>query len=109
MWPANLVGAFFVALFVFDITQKNYDQLLGHAVIGVFLTIIFMSLSVTIGDNLTGSLLIVPTTFALVFLLTVWFMNESIKKRGCCMKCSCKETPEKKCESPSHLTATPIV
>jgi len=125
MWPANLVGAFFLALFVFDITQKKYDQILGHAIIGVLLTGIFAVLSMMIGDNLAGPLLLIPTTFAAVFLITIWFMNESIKKRGCCMKCSSSTVPEKKCKtssppappasapkkckSPSVLTATPIV
>ena len=123
MWPANLVGAFFLALFVFDITQKRYDQILGHAIIGVLLTGIFAVLSMMIGDNLAGPLLLIPTTFAAVFLITIWFMNESIKKRGCCMKCSNSTVPEKKCKtptppaasapkkckSPSVLTATPIV
>ena len=111
MWPANLVGAFFLALFVFDITQKNYDQILVHAIIGLLLTGIFAALSMIIGNNLTGSLLLIPTTFAGVFLITVWFMNESIKKRGCCLNCSCTSIPipEKKCNSPSVLTATPIV
>ena len=125
MWPANLVGAFFLALFVFDITQKNYDQILGHAIIGVLLTGIFTVLSIMMGDNLTGPLLLIPTTFAAVFLITIWFMNESIKKRGCCMKCSDSPAPQKKCKSTSPvappapapkkcksstvLTATPIV
>ena len=77
------------------------------------------------GDNLTGPLLLIPTTFAAVFLITIWFMNESIKKRGCCMKCSDSPAPQKKCKSTSPvappapapkkcksstvLTATPIV
>ena len=110
MWPANLVGAFFLALFIFDITQENYDQILGHAVLGVLLTGMFAALSMTVGNNLSRSLLLVPTTFAAVFLITIWFMNESIKKRGCCMTCSCNPKPEKKCTPPSsHLTSTPIV
>jgi hypothetical protein len=105
MWPANLVGAFFLALFVFDITQKNYDQILSHAIIGVLLTGIFAGLSMSIGDNLTGPLLLIPTTFAAVFLITIWFMNESIKKRGCCMKCSDSPAPQKKCKSTSPPAA----
>jgi len=32
--------------------------------------------------------LVVPLIFTGIFLASVWFMNESMKARGCCMTCN---------------------
>ena len=90
-WPANVVGAFFIAVLIFDMVQKNYGDLPYHAIVGVVLTFLFWLVCSLVSVTVSGAILIVPAVFIIVFLFTVWFMNESLKQRGCCMDCNgCK-------------------
>jgi len=86
-WPAGLAGAFFVALIIMDIIQKEYSILPTHGIIGVCVTGILWILCELIGTSLTMAVLVIPGIFMAIFLFTVWFMDESMKKRGCCMTC----------------------
>lgn len=87
-WPANTVGAFFIALLAFDIFQKNYKDLPLHALYGVVVTFLFWVLCYLVGDTVSGGILVIPMVFLIVFLFSIWFIIESIKNRGCCMNCS---------------------
>jgi len=87
-WPANVVGAFFIAVLIFDMIQKNYGDLPYHALAGVVVTFLFWLVCSLVSVSVSGALLIVPAVFLTVFLFTVWFMNESLKQRGCCMNCN---------------------
>jgi len=87
-WPANTVGAFFIAVLIFDMIQKNYGDLPYHALAGVVVTFLFWLVCSFVSVSVSGALLIVPAVFLSVFLFTVWFMNESLKQRGCCMNCN---------------------
>ena len=89
-WPANVVGAFFIAVLIFDMVQKNYGDLPYHALAGVVMTFLFWLMCSLVSVSLSGALLIIPAVFLTVFLFTVWFMNESLKQRGCCMDCNGK-------------------
>ena len=86
-WPANTVGAFFIALLAFDIAQKNYKDLPLHALYGVVVTFLFWGLCYLVGDTVSGGILVIPLVFLIVFLFSIWFIIESIKNRGCCMNC----------------------
>lgn len=86
-WPANTVGAFFIALLTFDIFQKNYKDLPLHALYGVVVTFLFWILCYIVGDTVSGGILVIPLVFLIVFLFSIWFIIESIKNRGCCMNC----------------------
>lgn len=86
-WPANTVGAFFIALLVFDMVQKNYKDLPLHALYGIVLTFLFWALCYLVGDTVSGGILVIPLVFLIVFLFSIWFILESIKNRGCCMNC----------------------
>ena len=86
-WPAYIVGAFFVALVAFDIIQKDYSSLPQHSIIGVCVTGLLWLLCWLIGPSITMGTLVVPLVFIAIFLFSVWFMNESMKARGCCMTC----------------------
>jgi len=107
-WPANTVGAFFLALLVFDVSKKNYEVLPYHALIGVLLTGIFWLACILMGSSIAAAILVVPAVFASVFLFTIWFTNESIKNRGCCMKCN---EPKPKCKpvAVGGLSSSPIL
>lgn len=96
-WPANTVGAFFVALLLIDIYQKKYTDLPYHAVYGVAMTFLFWLICNLAGESISGGVLIIPAVFLSVFLFTVWFIDESIKNRGCCMNCGgdCQKTCKK--------------
>jgi uncharacterized membrane protein len=87
-WPANTVGAFFIALLVFDMVQKNYKDLPLHALYGVVVTFLFWLMCYLVGETVSGGILVIPLVFLIVFLFSIWFIIESIKNRGCCMNCS---------------------
>jgi hypothetical protein len=86
-WPANIVGAFFIALIAADILQKKYGDILYHSVIGGILTAVFWGLCVFVGTGISAGVLVIPLLFTAIFLFTIWFTNESMKKRGCCLTC----------------------
>jgi hypothetical protein len=86
-WPANVVGAFFVAVVIFDMVQKKYGDLPYHALAGVVLTFLFWLVCSFVSVSISAAILVVPTIFLGVFFFTVWFMDESLKQRGCCMNC----------------------
>lgn len=87
-WPAYIAGAFFVALVAFDIIQKDYSSLPQHGIIGVCVTGLLWLLCWLIGPSITMATLVVPLIFVAIFLFSVWFMNESMKARNCCMTCN---------------------
>lgn len=113
-WPANVVGAFFIAVLVVDMAQKNYGDLPYHAIVGIVMTFLFWLVCSFVGASVSGGILIVPAVFLSVFLFTVWFMNESLKQRGCCMNCNgngpCKKPKIVRREScstaPSGISST---
>ncbi len=109
-WPANTVGAFFLALLVFDVSQKNYKDVPYHALIGVFLTAIFWLVCILLGTSVAAAVLLVPSVFAAIFLFTIWFTNESVKNRGCCMKCN-PPSKQNKCTpvKVGGLSSSPIL
>jgi hypothetical protein len=86
-WPAGAAGAFFSALLIMDIAQKDYSSLPFHGILTVCVTGVLWLLCELIGQPLTFAVLVIPAIFAGIFLFTVWFMDESMKKRGCCMTC----------------------
>jgi hypothetical protein len=86
-WPAGVAGAFFSALLIMDIAQKEYASLPFHSIVGVCVTGILWLLCELIGQPITLAVLLIPAIFAGIFLGTFWFMDESMKKRGFCMTC----------------------
>lgn len=100
-WPATIVGAFFIVLILFDIYISNYNDLPMHGVTGVLLTLVFWVICSTLGQGISAGILVVPATFAIVFILGIWFAKKSLQNRGCCVSCAGAETncvcpPEKK-------------
>jgi uncharacterized membrane protein YjgN (DUF898 family) len=75
-WPANFVSAFFVALLIFDLVQKEYDAMPGHIVVGLVLIVLFFVLCWILGDTVTGAILVVPAVVLVIFLFAVWFTNK---------------------------------
>jgi hypothetical protein len=109
-WPAGAAGAFFSAVLIMDIAQKDYTNLPFHAIVGVCVTGILWLLCEIVGVSITMAILFIPTVFAMISLLTVWFMNESMKARGCCMTCDKKGTPKLvKREKPLSELPSPVM
>jgi len=114
-WPANISGAFFLALLIFDVIQKEYSNLPYHSVLGIIITGLLWVLCGMVGANITGAVLIVPCIFIAGYFFTIWFINESLKQRGCCMTCGKDQTPTEpkgtaclvKRDEPLSKTATP--
>ena len=77
-----------------DIIQKEYKNLPFHGILGVCVTGILWLLCELIGVSVTAGILVIPAFFALIFFFTVWFMNESFKKQGCCMTCGSDANPD---------------
>ena len=98
-WPANIAGSFFIGLLIFDIIQKEYTSLTRHGLIGVCVTGLLWVLCLLIGPSITMGVLVVPLIFVGIFLFTVWFTNESMKTRGCCMTCGKVKPDKPKCNS----------
>ena len=84
-WPANSVGAFFLALLVFDMVQGDYSDLPFHSLIGLVLTGLFWAICSFVGVSISGGILLVPATFLIVFLFAMWMAGRSFQ--GCCMDC----------------------
>jgi hypothetical protein len=86
-WPANSVGAFFLALLIYDMVIGSFSDLPYHAIVGVVLTGIFWAVCTFVGVAVSGGILLVPATFLLVFLFAMWLAGRSFQNRGCCMDC----------------------
>jgi hypothetical protein len=106
-WPAAAAGAFFSALLIMDIAQKDYSSLPFHGILAVCVTGILWLLCEVIGQPITLAVLVIPAIFAGIFLFTVWFMNESMKKRGCCMNCGEEKGRPHLVKRPKPLSASP--
>jgi hypothetical protein len=85
-WPANIVGAFFIAILIIDCILGTYGNLLTHSIVGIIVTIVFSMICTFIGEDLSAALLVVPSILALAFVLSLWFIGQSLKNRGYCMK-----------------------
>ena len=86
-----------------DIVRKEYKNLPFHGILGVCVTGILWLLCQLIGVSVTAGILVIPAFFALIFLFTVWFMNESFKKQGCCMTCGSDATTNQDDKPPKGM------
>lgn len=102
-WPANIVGAFFVALLIFDAIIGDYHELIPHSVYGILATTSFWLLCLLIGEEISGAVLVVPSVVILIFVFSVWFIGQSMKNRGYCMS----RGKADKCVSPTQPKPTP--
>ena len=84
-WPANIVGAFFVALLIFDTMTGEYDDLLPHSAAGIVFTFVFWLLCYGVGESVSAAVLVVPSVVLVVFVFSIWFVGKSMKQRGYCM------------------------
>lgn len=84
-WPANIVGAFFVALLIFDAMMGEYDDLLPHSAAGIVFTFVFWLVCYGLGESVSAAVLVVPSVVLIVFIFSIWFVGQSMKHRGYCM------------------------
>lgn len=75
-WPANLVGAFFLALVIFDMVYQKWDDIVSHILLGLVFTGLFWGICAGISESVSGGILAVPVVFLIVFLGTAWFFNK---------------------------------
>jgi high-affinity Fe2+/Pb2+ permease len=87
-WPANSVGAFFLALLIYDMVKGSFSDLPYHAIVGLILTGLFWIVCAFVGESVSGGILLVPATFLIVFLFAMWLAGRSFQNRGCCMDCA---------------------
>jgi hypothetical protein len=86
-WPAYIVGAFFMALIIYDIVTNDWIDVPFHAVLGLVLTGIYMLISMFISDTIAGAALLIPAVALIGFMVAAWMSGESLKSRGCCVRC----------------------
>ncbi len=116
---AYIVGLFSIALIIYDIVQKDWDNLAPHGLGGAFFTLLFLFLCTILGENITLTVLIIPALFFLTFAFGIWMTRESLRKRGCCVKCTgdesslseseLEEKKKEKCMEDAKLKAQTIV
>ena len=135
-YSSFIVGTFTLALVIYDMIQEKWDDTWKHALIGTALTGVFWLLCYFLDDKLTTGILVIPTLFFIVFALGILVTGESLKRQGCCVKCT-SSTPtdvpglpgtsglpglpglsglpgtpsvvEEKCEFNPQLKATPLL
>jgi hypothetical protein len=84
-WPANIVGAFFISVLIFDAIIGDYEDLLPHSVAGIISTLLFWLVCIGLGEKISGAVLLIPSVVAIVFVASLWFFGQSMKNRGYCM------------------------
>lgn len=114
-WPSYTVGAFFLALILYDMINNDWIDLPYHAVIGLILTGIYTLICIFSSDTVAGAALLIPAVALIGFMAALWMSGENLKSRGCCVQCTTPEitkptpppTPASSC--PNKLNATPLV
>ena len=86
-WPSTVVGAFFLALLLFDMVTNDWKDLPFHAAIGVVITGVITLICMFVSEMIAGVILVVPVFFLVTFFIALWFSGESLKRRGCCVTC----------------------
>lgn len=122
-WPSYTVGAFFLALILYDMIINDWIDLPYHAVIGLVITGIYTLICVFISDTIAGAALLIPAVAFLGFMVALWMSGENLKSRGCCVTCTAPEntaptsapppapkpTDTSASSCPQKLNATPLV
>jgi len=86
-WPANTIGAFMIALIIFDFIRGEPDDVPYHLILLAVFVLVFWGLCSLVGEAISGAILIVPLLTLTVGLATLWFTRESLRKQGCCINC----------------------
>jgi hypothetical protein len=109
-YSSYIVGGFTLALVIFDMVQNNWDDTWKHALVGTALTSVFWLLCLFLGDGISFGILVIPTLFFLVFALGILMTGESLKRQGCCVKCTLLEDTitQPSCSPEEDVTAKPI-
>ena len=110
-WPSYTVGAFFLALIIYDMIINDWIDLPYHAIIGLLLTGIYTLICVFINDTIAGAALLIPAVALIGFMVALWMSGENLKSRGCCVRCTnggemdVEESPPTKVTSGGTTTA----
>uniref|UniRef100_A0A6C0KM28 Uncharacterized protein n=1 Tax=viral metagenome TaxID=1070528 RepID=A0A6C0KM28_9ZZZZ len=84
-WPANVVGAFFIAILIIDTVCGYFLDLPYHGIVGIVLTCIFWLVCSTFGEAISGAILLVPAIFLLAVLFNT-IINKDVDDCGCSEK-----------------------
>jgi hypothetical protein len=108
-WPANIVGAFFIALLIFDIIQKNYSALPYHGIIGICVTGLLWGVCMLLGSSIAMATLVVPLIFIGIFLFTGWMVGNKITCETCPKTPVEKEGRFVKRKTPKNQSDCPVL
>jgi len=104
-WPANIAGAFFLAVICVDIYHKEYSRILPHSLYGTLITLVLWLICVFVNPWISAGILVIPV----IFLFTVLIINEGMKASGCSISCgdeSCIDGKVKKWHLRKKATAS---
>ena len=90
-WPANVVGAFFIAILIIDTVYGNFLDLPYHGIVGIFLTCIFWLVCSAFGEAISGAILLVPAIFLVVVLFNTIINKDLDDDCGCGCGCGYKK------------------
>jgi len=121
-WPANTVGAFFIALLIVDSLNGNFLDLPYHAIVGVTLTCLFWLVCSTFGVSISAAILVVPAVVLIIVLINTILNGQDDDGCGCdtCRNKKfvihfkkkpnlCDSKPKPKCEPLSTLSPLPLL
>jgi hypothetical protein len=86
-WPANVMGAFMLALILFDVIRGELDDIPYHFLLLLIFVGILWLLCTFLGEGISAGVLLVPAVVLAIGLFTLWFTNQSLRKQGCCIQC----------------------
>jgi hypothetical protein len=75
-WPTYVAFLFFGALFLYDISSRNWTLIPLHAFYTVFVTVSLTLVCSLFGETVSGFILLVPMLVVLVYLLVKYLQKE---------------------------------
>lgn len=105
--PAIATTAYFVAIILLDLYNRNWGQIPGHALFGVFATLLILFICERASETTAWILLVAPLGIVFVsYLFSSWFMKKADPStpdepsRPSCNICPCCQYRACRCRRP---------
>ena len=115
-YASYVVGAFTLALVLYDMFEGIWNSVLPHGAIGALLTAFMWLLCTFVSDSLALAVLVIPILVFLSFSFGILLTGESLKRQGCCVECvdnkgkgEKNKTDKNNCVFDAKLKADPLM
>lgn len=100
--PAIAATAYFVAVILLDLYNRNWNRIPGHALFGVFATLLVLFICEKASETVAWILLVAPFGLVLIgYLVTLWTTSESsAPSKPSCNECPCCHYKMCRCRRP---------